>query len=86
MWQAEGGRGEAVAFMARFRVHRLRDWIVALCDRARRPGHGSAVLRRTPEKARLVTEHREMVARLRDRYGTFCDSATLIREDRDARG
>jgi antitoxin FitA len=45
-----------------------------LCKEAMRP------------KQELAEELRRMRAELREKYGTFSDSAALIREDRDARG
>jgi len=38
------------------------------------------------EKQAIVAEHEEMLKKLRDKYGTFSDSALLIREERDTRG
>jgi plasmid stability protein len=37
-------------------------------------------------KRELANELRQMQDELRKKYGTFSDSAALIREDRDARG
>ena len=37
-------------------------------------------------KLELAEELRRMRGQLREEYGTFSDSAALIREDRDARG
>jgi antitoxin FitA len=37
-------------------------------------------------KQALAEELRRMRGELREKYGTFSDSAVLIREDRDARG
>jgi plasmid stability protein len=80
--------------MVDLRIRRLDDWVaVAFRDRAKRNGHSleeelRQALRQDVkrEKEQLVVEHLEMLKTLRDKYGTFSDSALLIREDRDARG
>jgi plasmid stability protein len=80
--------------MAEVRVRNLEDWVVGEF-RARAKLHGNSlegelrdVLSReaTRTKQELRAELIQMRDELRTKYGTFSDSAELIREDRDARG
>ena len=80
--------------MADLRIRKLDDWVItAFKSRATLKGHSlEAELRETlrsdimREKQAIFAEHVEMLNKLRDKYGTFSDSAILIREERDTRG
>jgi plasmid stability protein len=80
--------------MSELRIRKLEEWVTAaLRARARRHDRSleeelrvllrDDVLR---EKKALVDRAACRLEKLRQKYGTFSDSATLIREDRDARG
>jgi antitoxin FitA len=80
--------------MSELRIRKLEDWVTsALRARARRHGLSleeelrvllrEEVLR---EKNALADRAAARLDKLRQKYGTFSDSAVLIREDRDARG
>jgi plasmid stability protein len=76
------------------RIRKLDERVVAaLRLRAKHKGYSlEAELRETlqdevkREKRAIVAEHVEMLKKLRDKYGTFSDSAVLIRDERDTRG
>ncbi len=80
--------------MSELRVRNLEDWVVeAFRSRARRNGRSMEaelrdVLKREAmrPKQEMAAELRALQEQLRAKYGTFSDSAELIREDRDARG
>lgn len=80
--------------MTEVRIRNVEKWIVeSLRARARLKGHSlegelRELLREEAlrPKRELAGQLREMRAQLRDKYGTFSDSAALIREDRDTRG
>ena len=80
--------------MTELRVRNVDEWIVeSLRTRARSKGNSlegelRALLRHEAlrPKQELAEELRCMRDELRQKYGTFSDSAELIREDRDARG
>ena len=76
------------------RVRKLDDWVVSwFRTQAKRHGRSleselrsalrDAALQRKQE---LAAELRADLAALEQKYGTFSDSAVLVREDRDARG
>jgi plasmid stability protein len=80
--------------MGEVRVRKLQDWVVGwFRSQAKQHGHSlerelretltEAVVRRKQEIAQGL---RDDLERFRDQYGTFSDSARLIREDRDERG
>jgi plasmid stability protein len=80
--------------MSELRIRKLEEWVAAaLRARARRHGRSleeelrvllrEVVLR---EKKALADRAAGRLDKLRQKYGTFSDSAVLIREDRDARG
>ena len=81
-------------YMTDVRIRKVDDWVVALHrKRAKLEGRSleselrqivtSAALAR---KQALAAELRAGVEELRNKYGTFSDSAVLIREERDRRG
>jgi plasmid stability protein len=80
--------------MSDLRIRKLEDWVTAaLRARARRHGHSleeelRVLLREDVqrEKKALADRATARLDKLRQKYGTFSDSAALIREDRDARG
>jgi plasmid stability protein len=80
--------------MVDLRIRRLDEWIAeALRARARRNGHSlEEELRRTlrsdvvREKQAFAERARVRLEKLRAKYGTFSDSAALIREERDSWG
>jgi plasmid stability protein len=80
--------------MTEIRIRDVDEWIVeSLRARARSKGHSlegelRELLREEAlrPKRELAGRLREMRAKLRKKYGTFSDSAALIREDRDTRG
>jgi plasmid stability protein len=77
--------------MAELRIRNIDDWVVAAFkSRARRCGHTLTqelkdALREAAllPRRRMAAEHKEMLDRLRKKYGTFSDSALLLREMRD---
>jgi antitoxin FitA len=80
--------------MTELRIRNVDEWVVeALRLEARSNGKSleealrellsKEAMRR---KQALADELREMRGELKKKYGTFTDSAALIREDRDARG
>jgi plasmid stability protein len=80
--------------MTEVRIRNVDEWIVeSLRARARAKGNSlEGELRELlsqeamrPKQA-LASELRQMREQLRNKYGTFSDSAALIREDRDKRG
>lgn len=80
--------------MAEVRVRKLDSWVVAWF-RAQAKQHGNSLegeLRQTlkdvvlARKRIIADELRVDLKVMEDKYGTFSDSADLIREDRDARG
>lgn len=80
--------------MTEIRIRNVDDWIVeSIRARARATSRSlEATLRDLlrqealrPKQA-LADELRRMRGELRQKYGTFSDSAALIREDRDERG
>ena len=80
--------------MTEVRIRNVAEWVVeSLRARARSKGHSlEGELREllTEEamrpKKELAGQLRRMRDELRDKYGSFSDSAALIREDRDSRG
>jgi plasmid stability protein len=80
--------------MTEVRIRNVDDWVVeSLRLRARSKGKSlEAALRDLLQqeamrpKLDLANDLREMREALRQKYGTFSDSAALIREDRDSRG
>ncbi len=80
--------------MAEVRIRKLEDWAVGWF-RSQARQHGQSLegeLRQTLKDVAL-TRKRMIADRLRanlkemeEQYGTFSDSAALIREDRDSRG
>ena len=80
--------------MTEVRIRNVDEWIVeSLRTRARSKGNSlegelRELLREEAlrPKQELAGELRKMREELRKKYGTFSDSAALIREDRDARG
>jgi plasmid stability protein len=80
--------------MSEFRIRNVDEWVAeSLRQRAR--AHGQSLEGSLREllrqeamrpKLELAVELRRMRAQLRDKYGTFTDSARLIREERDERG
>jgi plasmid stability protein len=80
--------------MSEVRVRNLDEWVVTeLRARARRNGRSleaelRELLRREAmrPKHELADDLHRMQNELRRKYGTFSDSAALIREDRDSRG
>lgn len=80
--------------MTEVRIRNVDEWIVeSLRTRARSKGHSlegelRELLREEAMRPRqeLAEQLRGMRRELRDKHGTFSDSAALIREDRDARG
>jgi antitoxin FitA len=80
--------------MTELRIRNVDPWIVeSLRLRARANGKSlegelRELLRQEAmrPKEKLAEELRRMREELREKYGTFSDSAALIREDRDARG
>jgi plasmid stability protein len=80
--------------MTDVRIRNVDDWIVESL-RLRARSNGTSLEREIREvlrqeamrpKLELADELRRMRGELREKYGTFSDSAALIREDRDARG
>jgi plasmid stability protein len=80
--------------MAEVRVRNLDDWVVGWF-RAQAKRHGQSLegeLRQTLkdvalDRKRVVADRlRANLKEMEEKYGTFSDSAALIREDRDARG
>ena len=80
--------------MSELRIRKLEEWVTdALRARARRHARSleeelrvllrEDVLR---EKKALAERAAARLEKVREKYGTFSDSAVLIREDRDARG
>jgi len=80
--------------MTEVRIRKVDDWVVeSLRQQARLKGQSlegtlRELLRQEAmrPKRELANELRQMQEELRKKYGTFSDSAALIREDRDARG
>jgi plasmid stability protein len=80
--------------MTEVRIRNVDDWVVELHrNRAKLEGRSlESELRQIltesalAKKKQLAEEMRAQLAELREKYGTFSDSALLIREDRDARG
>ena len=80
--------------MTEVRIRNVDDWVVELHrNRAKLDGRSlENELRQVitdaalAKKQALAAELRAGVNELRDKYGTFSDSAVLIREERDARG
>jgi antitoxin FitA len=80
--------------MTEVRIRNVDDWVVeSLRLRARSKGKSlegalRELLRQEAmrPKLELANELRQMREELRKKYGTFSDSALLIREDRDSRG
>jgi hypothetical protein len=81
--------------MTDVRVRKVDDWVVeSLRQRARSQGYSSleGALRdwlreeAMRPKRDLADELRRMRGELKGKYGTFSDSAALIREERDSRG
>jgi plasmid stability protein len=80
--------------MTEVRIRNVDDWVVeSLRTRARSKGHSlegelRELLREEAMRPRqeFAGELRKMREELRTKYGTFSDSAALIREDRDSRG
>lgn len=80
--------------MTEVRIRNVEEWIVqSLRTRARSKGNTlegelRELLREEAmrPKQELAGELRDMREQLRKKYGTFSDSAALIREDRDSRG
>jgi plasmid stability protein len=80
--------------MTEVRIRNVDDWVVeSLRLRARSKGQSLEgalrdLLRQEAmrPKLELADQLREMREELRKKYGTFSDSAALIREDRDSRG
>jgi plasmid stability protein len=80
--------------MAEVRVRKVEDWVIGWF-RAQAKQHGHSLegeLRQALTDAAQRRKH-ELAAGLRgdlkqieEKYGTFSDSAPLIREDRDSRG
>jgi plasmid stability protein len=80
--------------MTEVRIRNVDGWIVESL-RARAKSKGNTLEGELREllreeamrsKRELAGQFREMRAQLRDKYGTFSDSAAVIREDRDSRG
>jgi plasmid stability protein len=80
--------------MTEVRIRNVDEWVVeSIRARARATGRSlEATLRELlrqealrPKQA-LADELRRMRGELRQKYGTFTDSAALVREDRDERG
>lgn len=80
--------------MTDIRIRNIDDWVV---DSLRREAkaHGQTLEKALKEllrqeamrpKQQMADELRAMQAELRKKYGTFSDSAVLIREERDRRG
>lgn len=80
--------------MTEVRIRNVDDWVVdELRKQARLKGQSlegtlRELLRQEAmrPKRELANDLRQMQDELRKKYGTFSDSAALIREDRDARG
>jgi plasmid stability protein len=80
--------------VAELRIRNIDDWVVATFrSRARRRGHSLTdelkdALREAAllPKRQMAAEHKELLDRLKKKYGTFSDSAQLIRDMRDERG
>jgi plasmid stability protein len=80
--------------MTEVRIRNVDEWVVeSLRLRARSKGQSLEgalrdLLRQEAmrPKLELADQLREMREELRKKYGTFSDSAALIREDRDSRG
>jgi plasmid stability protein len=80
--------------MTEVRIRNVDDWVVELHrNRAKLGGRSlENELRQIltdaalAKKQALAAELRSGVDELREKYGTFSDSAVLIREERDARG
>ena len=80
--------------MTEVRIRKVDDWVVdSLRKQARMKGQSlEGTLRELLHqdalrpKQELHSKLREMREALRKKYGTFSDSAALIREDRDTRG
>jgi plasmid stability protein len=80
--------------MTEVRIRNVEDWVVdSLRRRARTTGQSlesslRALLHQEAmrPKQELARQLRQMREELRKKYGTFSDSAALIRQDRDARG
>jgi len=79
--------------MTEVRIRNVDDWVVELHRKqAKLEGHSLEIELRQiitdaalAKKQALAEELRAGVKELRDKYGTFSDSAVLIREERDAR-
>jgi plasmid stability protein len=80
--------------MSEIRVRKVEDWVkAALQARARRNDRSLEeelrdVLRESVlgEKKALADRATARLDKIREKYGTFSDSAAFIREDRDTRG
>lgn len=80
--------------MAEVRVRNLDNWVVSwFRTQARKHGHSlEGELRETLKEVVLARKRttsdqlRADLKELQEKYGTFSDSAALIRADRDARG
>jgi plasmid stability protein len=80
--------------MSELRIRKLEEWITdALRARARRHDRSLEEELRVLLHDEVVREKKALADRaavrldkLRQKYGTLSDSATFIREDRDARG
>jgi plasmid stability protein len=80
--------------MSELRIREIEDWVAdALKARARRHDRTLQEELRTllrdevlREKSTLADRAAQRLEKFRDKYGTFSDSAALIREDRDTRG
>jgi plasmid stability protein len=94
LWQCRGVATLTVHALTELRIGNLDDWVIAaLQSQARRRGRSldaelCAILRdeAVRSKRQVAAEHQDRLDRLRDKYGTFSDSAALIREMRDERG
>jgi plasmid stability protein len=80
--------------MAEVRVRNLDDWVVGWF-RSQAKQHGQSLEGELREalkelamkrKREIADELRTNLKEMEAKYGTFSDSAVLIREDRDARG
>lgn len=80
--------------MSEVRIRQLEEWVAsALKARARRHDHSLEEELRIVLRDDVLREKKALAARasarlekLRQKYGTFSDSAALIREDRNTRG
>ncbi len=79
--------------MTDVRIRQLDDWVVDV-HRRQAKLHGKSLEKELREiltaaalakKQATVAELRAALDELRDKYGTFSDSAALIREERDRR-